>query len=568
MALVAMSSENATATSNTVTLLVNPELQPLQLYPRSELPQYLFRTFAHRRSQGVNEPPQFLSAAKHFAKLQDQGTQRPQLDNTDLLNLIVSARCHLTYAQPRNFKSPFISFTSSLLVALARALRLDREHARAIRIAIIDTRKIYSQNAVFPATLLQGLINRHTSGAPKNTFDYSEEYIAFDILEAENVSYALFELLKARGLFAFLPKLHRIDMGGKWPKPQKDLRAALAKQQWMSQEEYAVLRRLVSCFEGAVNRLPLTVYFVSLRDRVIDGDAWLEETLTGGFGDEDFQNFLDAGQPFHLGKYVSPVFLYTFQDKEETSPKPRELRMYSTLTAQLCQILVKRQGDAVHEATGQCLFVFAWSSCMSYIAQTNADSPTESFAARAPEMDRISPSSSEHNKAQPNSQRADLARILQDLTVKLGTWEESGDNTLPSNEALLGLKECDRILMEWLSKSGDIELLPTRQDRVVTATTVTKNVFSVTETSATKREKIVVCLPGMKRNLEQNEVDDHEAQKAKKPRVEEHKIQEHVKITEESSVLIDAEVKGCESLDRPNTGGKWPNYQRCPGRAV
>jgi hypothetical protein len=123
---------------------VEAQLKMLDAFPRQSLPRYLFRCYSFETPQRRSSPIRFDSAVRHELKLQQKGVSLPPLLTANIFEVTLDAQKHLRFRKDHDFKSPFISFTSSLLVALSRARTAEFEGAQDVMIAVFDTRKITS----------------------------------------------------------------------------------------------------------------------------------------------------------------------------------------------------------------------------------------------------------------------------------------------------------------------------------------------------------------------------------------------------------------------------------------
>jgi hypothetical protein len=323
-------SPNPCSSFATMNPFVQAQLKKLESYPRQSLPRYLFRCYSIDHSQGINDPPRFYSAARHNSSLQRRGNSLPCLSTVDLAAFSADARKHLTYTRHHGFKSPFVSFTSSLLVALGCARKADLEDAQCVKVAIIDTKRITSTHPIFPCADLKDLVNSYLHDRVLIPGDSVDEFLAYDSVEVE-ASYASLRDLMAAELFDFVPELYPpAYYRDKWPRPTLNLRDKLfARQQTVTEREYHLLRQLSSEFHGEECQLALTVHLLSLRDRFVETDPLLRRAMTASFRLAQLESFLSIEDQYDIGPASFTVYKYTSAGHGvSTSPAP-ELKLYS-----------------------------------------------------------------------------------------------------------------------------------------------------------------------------------------------------------------------------------------------
>jgi hypothetical protein len=199
--------------------LAQAQLVKLYGFPRQNLPRYFFRCYSPAKSQGINDPPLFCSAARHNVSLQRRCDSLPSLSTVNLAAFVDDARNHLNYNRHQGFKSPFVSFTSSSLVALGCARKKNLRDVQNRMIIIFETKRIVSKHPIFPCSDFKDLVNSYLYDRVLIPGDSVDEFLAYDSIEVE-ASYASFRDLIAAKLFNFIPELSPpAYYRDKWPRP-------------------------------------------------------------------------------------------------------------------------------------------------------------------------------------------------------------------------------------------------------------------------------------------------------------------------------------------------------------
>ena len=334
------------------------QLTRLSNYPRKDLPRYLFRSYS-ANSKGKNEASLFQSAATQSLSLQGGGDSLPSLSEVDLDEFTNDAKNHLTYTRDdMSFKSPLISFTSSLLVALGCARKLDFENGVRVdvKIAILDTEKITSLQPIVPCADLKRLVNSYLHDRILVPGDSVDEYLAYDSVQVDASCASMRDLIRAE-LFNFIPELFpRSYFRDKWPKPTLNLRNKLfVEPQAVSERDYQLLRGLSSEFHGEEYQLALTVHLLSLRDRFVETDALLKKAVTASFRLDQLQSFVRVEREYSIGPESFKVYKYTSAGHGVANSTAPELRLYSALVETMCQSLMERQDEKLRKVTNEGL---------------------------------------------------------------------------------------------------------------------------------------------------------------------------------------------------------------------
>jgi hypothetical protein len=336
------------------TTSINPfvlaQIQKLESYPRRDLPRYLFRCYSVEKSQGVNKPPHFSSAAKDNLSLHRRGCPLAPLSVVDIPTFASDARKHLTFNHDNDFRSPLVSFTSSLLVALGWARKRDLDGIHDLHIAIFDTQKIVSMHPIFPCTDLKDLVNAYLEGTAVVPGDCVDEFLAYDSVEVD-ASYACFQDLMAAELYTFIPELWpRAYYNGSWPRPTLKLRDQLfIQQKFVTESERQLLVKLCSKFRGEDYLLALAVHFLSLRGRPVETGTLLE---VDAFALEQLQSFVGIDHEYNIGPGSFKVYKFASAGHGVTKSTAPELNLYSAFVDNMREELNIRQDEKLLKMSG------------------------------------------------------------------------------------------------------------------------------------------------------------------------------------------------------------------------
>lgn len=239
-------------------------------------PRYLIRVHS-TYSQGCMTDDSFVSAAESWAQQNDLAP--PNLQQYNSVEFERHVHNHLTNFKGNNtepFRSPFISLTVSLRLALAWAKMRSLWGHRDIRIVVLDTSTIpasncdcgtscedpFHQNPIWPADMIYKVCNGVTK-------DFPDEFLAFGHVRGV-FKICTFAELETTFLNQYIPELSRLPRDQRYEELPMTLQDLWSTDQPLRPGDRDLVIHVAKQLSNDDLLIPMVAFVLCIRRRLVD----------------------------------------------------------------------------------------------------------------------------------------------------------------------------------------------------------------------------------------------------------------------------------------------------------